>query len=230
MDGVSWIDRQPSDWLASNGRWYPARTYPNGWSSTALPPAPGHGGANSVLQKYANAAAGAMGLGSSGSTTATSAPYEPVYQNSDSDWDDPDVARPRPTPTPTSSPTPGFSVARSGRSVADATVTSQRTYANRVGAAAPPPPAIASPAPPGRVRPDAPTAPTAAVPARQPEFPSAPPHTPGPPATPAAPATRPAVPATTPKTEFEVIAGDLGSVLGSAKKRIEKALNDSFEG
>ena len=225
MEGVSWIDRQPSDWLASNGRWYPARTYPNGWSSSALPPAPGHGGANSVMQKYANAAAGAMGLGSSGSTSTSSAPYEPVYQSSDSDWDDPDVARPRPTPTPTPTPTPGFSVARSGRSVADATVTSQRTYANRVGPAAPPPPAIASPAPPGRVRPDAPAASTGAVPGREPEFPP-PPATP----TPSVPAKTPAVPAAPPKTEFEVIAGDLGSVLGSARKRIEKALNDSFEG
>ena len=222
MDGVSWIDRQPSDWLASNGRWYPARYYPNGWSSSALPPAPGHGGANSILEKYASAAAGAIGINRpaqpSPMSQADSGPsaYAGSSSSSSSEWNDGEpAARPRPSATSTPS-APGFSVARSGRSVADATVTSQKTYANSVGPAAPPPPALTSPPAPGRVRSDAPKAPSApAAPAGQPEFP-----------------VRAAAPAPTAasKTEFEGIAGDLGSVLGSAKKRIEKALNDSFEG
>ena len=225
MDGVSWIDRQPSDWLASNGRWYPARHYPNGWSSSALPPAPGHGGANSILEKYASAAAGAIGINRPAQPSPMSQPdvgpsaYAGSSSSSSSEWHDGEpVARPRPSATSTP-PTPGFSVARSGRSVADATVTSQKTYANSVGPAAPPPPALTSPPAPGRVRDDAPKAPNApAAPAQQPEFPVR------------AASPTPPVPAQTAKTEFEVIAGDLGSVLGSAKKRIEKALNDSFEG
>jgi hypothetical protein len=167
MTGVTWTERQPSDWLASNGRWYAQNKYPKGWSTSALPPAPGHGGVGSILREYAGVPAD-IGRDTQGRRTATSAT--------------------------------GSSVARTGRVVADATVTSQSTYRSRVGPAAPPPPALPSktriPDPPGRVRDDAPVAPP--PPAKK-------------------------------RDEVEVEAGDLGSVLGSAKRRIERAINESYD-
>lgn len=44
MTGVTWDERKPGDWLASNGRWYPKSQRPRNWDTLALPPAPGHGG------------------------------------------------------------------------------------------------------------------------------------------------------------------------------------------
>lgn len=198
------MDREPTDWLASNGRWYPARHYPNGWNSSALPPAPGHGRANSILQKYASAASGVTGLGNADQE----APFGDVYKTP-----------PAPRPATESEPpaTSDRSFFRSSPPVAKATVTSQRTYAHKVGAGAPPAPALSPPPPPGRVRSDAPDAPgpRTKVPGRQP-----PPH-----------GSRPAsATSADDASDVEVTAGDLGAVFGSAKKRIEKALNDAYEG
>ena len=79
--GVSWADRDSTDWLASNGRWYPASNYPRGWNRTALPPAPGQGGIGSILRKYAEAAAENLnldlpteGAGTSGAPPTSSRP------------------------------------------------------------------------------------------------------------------------------------------------------------
>ncbi len=194
MSGVTWEQRQPTDWLASNGRWFPASKYPRGWSRSALPPAPDHGGVGSILRAYAGTAASP-------------------------------ASNPKPsTPTPngpgnSESRSASHAVVRTGRGVADATVTAQRTYAPPVSAGAPPPPALATsadiPAPPGRIRDeqassDADPRPSAPTKVNTPYIP--------PPSGTAA---------TAASGSFEVVAGDLGSVLGSARKRIAKAINDS---
>lgn len=214
MDGVTWFERQPTDWLASNGRWYPVSKYPGRWYTSALPPAPGHGGANSILQKYAEKGAEltAKSRPQTQSPTPQAPPAKPESTSPSKSRTSGGNVPNAPAP-PTASAAPGFSVTRPGRQVADATVTEQRTYANAVGAAAPPPPAIpaAVSTAPGRVRSDAPMSPQIPAPTRTPTV-----------------AVTPAAPVD--KSDFEVVAGDLGSVLSSAKKRIEKALNDNFEG
>ena len=189
MSGVTWEQRQPTDWLASNGRWFPASEYPRGWSRSALPPAPGHGGVGSILRAYAGAAA---------SPVSTPTPNGPDNSESRS---------------------ASHEVVRTGRGVADATVTAQRTYAPPVSAGAPPPPALATsadiPAPPGRIRDEQPSSdddprPPAPTKVNTPYIP--------PPSGSAAPEA---------SGSFEVVAGDLGRVLGSARSRIAKAINDS---
>lgn len=195
MPGVSWSQRSPTDWLASNGRWYEASTRPRDWSTSALPPAPGHGGIGSILGRIAEAGSTAAGLGSSN--------------------DEPSVVRRRPTgpgsPKPPPRPSapapakPGSSVrpAPTGRRVAEATITETYEQQN---------PAI--PPPPGRLRPE--ETPEVALPA-----PPAPKESTIPPPSPGA--------AGAEAGSFEVVAGDLGRVLGTAKRRIEKAINDSAE-
>ena len=197
MSGVSWEKRQPTDWLASNGRWFPASEYPRGWSTSALPPAPGHGGVGSILRAYAD----------------TAAPQ-------------PSTAKPSPTSTAGSSgadyselrPSSNAPV-RTGRGVADATVTAQRTYAAPVTAGAPPPPALGTaadlPAPPGRIREEEAGVSTAPQPPNPTKVNT--PYIPPP-----AGAAR-----TDTSGSIEVVAGDLGRVLGSARQRIKKAINDS---
>jgi hypothetical protein len=190
MSGVTWEERNPTDWLASNGRWYPESKYPHRWFTSALPPAPGHGGVGSILRRYADAATTPSPTGST--------PSGPGNSESKSD---------------------SHAVVRTGRGVADATVTAQRTYAPSVSAGAPPPPALGTsagiPAPPGRIRDEQasgdddprPPAPTKVnTPYIRPPSGSAAMETSG---------------------SFDVVAGDLGRVLGSARRRIEKAINDS---
>ena len=202
MPGVSWNQRQPTDWLASNGRWYPADNYPRSWNFTSLPPAPGHGGATSILRKYAEKAG-----------IDLDAPIAATFSSDDSSGSRPtppsSTSAPSPRPKLQSRPTPaaptgGFSVANSGRSVANATVSSQHTRAERVGAGAPPPPAL--PAPPGRVRDDAPRSTSPAPPD---------------------PATRQPFGVT--QHAVDSAADELGTVFGTAKRRIERALNDAAE-
>jgi len=199
MDGVTWSMRQPTDWLASNGRWYPASKYPRGWMTSALPPAPGQGGVGSILRRFAEKA----GIDDGGTRVANGAlPLDADgFEYLEDDWDTPAAAAPRPSPPPKTrvAPEAGFSVAKSGRSVANATVTDQTDYAHKVGPGAPPPPQIESKTPP--------------APGRSANT----------------PAVRPAPAPTNSKANLEVIAGDLGKVLGGAKKRIEKAINDNFE-
>jgi hypothetical protein len=190
MSGVTWEKRLPTDWLASNGRWYPESKYPRGWSTSALPPAPGHGGVGSILRRYADAA----------STPTPNGPTPNGPDNSEAKSD-------------------SHAVVRTGRGVADATVTAQRTYAPPVSAGAPPPPALGRsagiPASPGRIRDEEtrddddprPPAPTKVnTPYIPPPSGSAATEAPG---------------------SFDLAAGDFGRVLGSARKRIEKAINDS---
>jgi len=206
MSGVTWDQRKPSDWLASNGRWYPKSTYPNGWSRSALPPAPDHGGVGSILRRLTD--------GTTVVPAPTLAPSGPP-PSAGGNGQRPSSGRPTaPSSASTSASAPGFSVARTGRAVADATVTAHRTHTPRVAAGTPPPPALPSqsdddlPPPPGRVRDDAPKRPPAPTPTTA-VMPAPPPHE---------------------KTDLEVVAGDLGRVFGSAKKRIERALNEAAEG
>jgi hypothetical protein len=177
MSGVTWTERQPSDWLASNGRWYTQSKYPRGWSTSALPPAPGHGGVGSILREYAGVATGVRRDREVRRQATSTAP-----------------------PSPTATSTPGSSVVRTGRVVADATVTSQATHRSRVGPGAPPPAALPSqtqiPDPPGRIRDDAPAAPP--PPVRK-------------------------------QGEFEASAQEIDKAMGSAKQRIERAINKSFD-
>ena len=194
MSGATWDQRQPTDWLASNGRWYPESKKPQRWSTSALPPAPGHGGVGSILRRYADAAAKPTPNGPGNSES----PNGPGNSESKSD---------------------SHAVVRTGRGVADATVTAQRTYAPPVSAGAPPPPALGTsadiPAPPGRIRNEQASGdddPRPPAPAKVKT-----PYTPPPSGS----------AATEVSGSFDVVAGDLGAVLGSARKRIKKAINDS---
>ncbi len=238
MAGATWNDRQPTDWLASNGKWYASSSYPRGWDSTALPPAPGHGGVTSILKKYTKAVTDVQSdfmdrLGGPESDGAEYRSYDAFGNYEDDEqyeYEDDFVLHEEPprrepprtkTPPPPSSERPapptGFSVAKSGRTVAPATVTAQRDYAEKLGSGTLPPPSLGAgdtPPPPGRLSPPSP------------------PGVPAPPAPPKPPTPARAVePAPAPQTpNLEVLAGDLGKVLGSARKKIEKALNDSYEG
>ncbi len=192
MSGVSWDQRKDGDWLASNGRWYPNNSRPKGWNRTALPPAPDHKGASALH--------GAKSM-LSGVAQRMSDGFEVTSEDGEAKVHVPPPAAPRPA-TPV--PRPGSSfVTPTPRSAgtADATVVDQRDHTSRLPKGAPPPPAIAAPAAPGRVRDDAPPMPA--------------------PASPPLPA--PAPPASS------VVAGDLGRVLGSARAKIEKRIEDAIE-
>ncbi|MGI9605045.1 MAG: hypothetical protein ACR2P0_02785 [Acidimicrobiales bacterium] len=165
MSGVSWSERQPDMWLASNGRWYAANTYPRGWRRTALPPAPDqderHGGLELITKRAEEIAARASDAmsdmnASAGSRSAGDSSGSTRPSSGSSEW--------------TSSPPAAPSTMRGS---APATVSSQRTYAPPVAAAPPPPAAIGRPTPglppaPGRVRDDAPDASSPPRPARSP--------------------------------------------------------------
>ncbi len=196
MPGVSWSERQPTDWLASNGRWYADSKYPRGWATSALPPAPGHGGVGSILRGFVGTASPKISSERKSTIGASrnDAEFSPGWTVS-SDAPESDSAPSQAHREPSSSVVP------TGRRVAEATITE-------------PPPRTAMtpefPPPPGRL--------------------GAPPQ-PSPPL-PAAPVKRntPYVPPPSPNADagsFDVVAGDLGKVLGSAKRRIEKAINDA---
>lgn len=207
MAGASWDDRQPTDWLASNGKWYPSSHYPRGWVGTALPPAPGHGAAASAL------ATAPLRTHSTSQAPPQNRPPPRVKTASPSRDRDRDRGQGQ-------GQSSGFSVAKTGRRVAQATVADQRDYAHKLSSGAPPPPPLGTgeaPTSPGRVR----------------ELPPAP-NPPGEPSWPAVPnsierSQAPPAPKT-PAQNFEVIAGDLGKVLGGARKKIKKALDDAYEG
>lgn len=233
-DGVTWSQRSPSDWLASNGKWYPSSKYPRGWETSALPPAPGQGGMGSVLREFATKATNSVGVtlgavdriaansAGASNTAAPPPPAPPTSSGAPGASGASTSAQPR-KPVRTKSPprsqpassqqTSGFSVMDPGRRrVADATVTNERDYAHKVGAGKPPPRQLQTPPPPGRVA--APPAPSSSVPAVQ---------KPPPP-----PAKRPVVNEDG-GINFDVVAGDFGKILGGAKKRIEKALNEPLD-
>lgn len=215
MSGASWSDRQPSDWLASNGRWYDASKYPRGWSTTALPPAPGHGGVESLLGRF-------VGTGSAPSPTFT--PSDEVighHRAADhaSSWtvDGEETATSDDSVASESRP-PGSAVVPTGRRVEDATL----SESDRRG----PTPAI--PAPAGRL---SSPPPSRSLPA-PPSVPNARPNLPAPPAPRSAAPAAPQPPAPSDASDqggIEVVAGDLGRVLGTAKRRIERAINEAAE-
>ncbi len=201
MPGVSWDERESTDWLASNGRWYGQSKYPRGWSTSALPPAPGHGGVGEILRRFVGTA--------SPEITMTAPSTSPSTSTFSVDGDDSEfsagwsVASDGPAPPAASaSSAPGTSVVGTGRRVASATIT----------APARPAPAQGLPAPPGRLG----------------ALPKATPPMPAPPKKPNAP--NPPPPAPAPQSaSVDVVAGDLGNVFGTAKRRIERAINESAE-
>lgn len=220
MPGVSWTERQPTDWLASNGRWYAESKYPRGWSTSALPPAPGHGGVGSILRRFVETAV----------ESGTGAVSRLENLGDDDDWtyefgDDESAeefasgftvgsrASGKPSASQQSDSsgpaTTGAAMVPTGRRVAEATISEPSP---KLGTPSPPPPASATsaslPAPPGRIT-------------QEPEFPPMP--------APPTQAVTNVAPAPAPKSSFDVVAGDLGSVLGSAKRRIEQAINESAE-
>lgn len=205
MPGVSWSERGPTDWLASNGRWYEQSKYPHGWSTSALPPAPGHGGVGSILRRFTGTASPEITV-----PTASSFSVDGTDEEFSAGWSvgsDASTSTSTSTPTATSNPTatpagPRVSVVPTGRRVASATITEPSPR--------PPAPTKAVPAPPGRL---------GALPTAAPPMPAPPTNTPN--AQPPAPAPQ--------STSFDVVAGDLGKVLGTAKRRIEKAINDSAQ-
>ena len=203
MEGRTWDERKPGDWLASNGRWYQQSKRPRGWNLLALPPAPGHGAVTRVFGRTHSTADTPSQRQTSTATPRQSTsppPREPVS-----------TAAGAPGPPP--QPNPSSSVVRTGRRVADATATHVSTYKRRIergpqsAGSLPAPPSSQSepttPEPPGR-RPSAPT----------------------PPAAP--PAVRPR---TTHKSPTAAdVAGDLGRVISNAKKRLEEAINEASKG
>jgi hypothetical protein len=214
MPGVSWSHRQPTDWLASNGLWYPSSSYPHGWSTSALPPAPGHGGIGSILRLFVEKEPIESGA---------SAPSPPSSSTVGSASKSSTVGRPSSSGPASASQPPSSSVVPTGRGVADATVTevpTKRPDSRSLAEAPGPRPALNggnAPPPPGRLSPT--------------NAPSAPPTTPAPPVTSASPTTPPSPTPPSPHSAltepFEVIAGDFGRVLGSAKGRIAQAINES---
>lgn len=147
MSGVTWNERQPGDWLASNGRWYPESQRPRRWPFLSLPPAPGHG-------RFVTRSQGATEFAdASGAQSSHSDADEPRS----SSW-----ASNRAQDVSTE-------VVRTGRRVADATVTNSKTFKRRIdpshraagelpapgpsagqGSQSPPPPPKRTPPPPGR--------------------------------------------------------------------------------
>jgi len=222
MGGVTWDQRSETDWLASNGRWYPRSKFPTGWVMSSLPPAPEHAEVGSILRRVTSGFSEleqALRQDDGSSNAADSQNY--VYSETD---DKPGErassptrrpARPQRTHPPQAAQTrPGAPASARDRTFlpkeanrpggsASATVTRQSTYKPKVGSGPPPPSAL--PPPPGRIR-DADDG--------DPASPS--------PSAPAVPT--PPQPAA---TDFEVVAGDLGKVFGVAKRRIERAINES---
>lgn len=224
MSGVTWRHRNEGDWLASNGRWYPSSKYPRGWSRTALPPAPDHGSPRSLTDLVSSAAIRMQELAGLPNDDSASGPSSPSFGDNDSDPADKTTQQRMWTRPPTPVRTPYTRPPVAGRppsqtNVAQATVTSQKTHTSRVGPGAPP--AKGLPPAPGRVSPDGPDM-----------DPTAPPPPTGqkPADSDSSAVVRPPMPAVgaerSPnegKSDFTVVAGDLGRVFGSARRRIEKA-------
>lgn len=220
MSGVSWNERSTTDWLASNGRWYPQSKYPSGWTMSSLPPAPEHARTGSILRRAANqivadvqqasddSGSGDSPLRDGGWSSRTSAP--PTAGSSSPRG--PNGARSEAPPTVGRAQTRNRSflpkeAPRRQSGPAEAQVVGQSTYKPKVGSGPPPPSAL--PPPPGRVRDEAPSAPA-------------------PPAKPSPPAVRQTA-APREQSDLEVVAGDLGKVLGVAKRRITRAINEAAE-
>lgn len=202
MSGATWNDRQPSDWLASNGRWYPASQYPRGWDFLALPPAPGHGFAHRFSETDSDL------------VTATSG-YDPPARHTANFEQRQAQTPPQPPPRP-APPRPQSSstaVAPTGRSVADATVTKVSNYKRRIQPGQRPSGSL--PPPPG-----------------QPPPPSAPPaNRPAPPGRVSQQGSPRASVKSSAVTDLSnaLQTGDLGGVLDKARRKIEDAINEAAE-
>lgn len=210
MAGVTWSERSQSDWLASNGRWYPRSTYPVGWTMTSLPPAPEHATVGSILRRVT----GQFDLPAIANDRPAPPRAAPSKAAPPKARRAPESPAAQPSRQPNSPPRPPANASDrsflpkspgSGRGAADAAVVGQRTYKPKVSAGPPPPAAL--PPPPGRIRdvaadalPD-PLAPKPPAVRKEPE----------------------------PTEDFQVVAGDLGRVFGVAKRRIERAINESYE-
>lgn len=223
MPGLNWTDRRDGDWLASNGRWYPPKDYPRGWSMSSLPPAPGHdlergtGGlfssAARSFQTAADSAAKAVG-----SEPGATAPPRPTTAT-------PPPAAARPKPSQTAQPirrTPGL---------ADAVVVSQSTHRSRLDPGAAPSKGL--PPAPGRVSEDAPDLPKAPPPSSSPPPPksSVPPPRSSPPPPTRSPSTSSSGPKRPPmptvgnaKSGVDSVSGELGRALGSARSKLDRAI------
>ena len=214
MTGVTWDERKPGDWLASNGRWYPEHQRPRGWTTLALPPAPGHGGASQLHSTIAS------------KINTAKTEWSPSFSDSDDDEDDFDFdSDGADSFETTASGVQPSRVARPRPTAANATATNVRTYKHRIerGPAAPAqlpppsqwrdkpaqPPAPRAPAPPGRVlnEPASPPPPPRSVPARR----------------------SPSGNAGAQSPTAAGYASDLGRVLGKARKRIEEAIEESAQ-
>ncbi len=148
MSGVSWTERQPSDWLASNGRWYPASQRPSNWQFLSLPPAPGHGSVNYREFRTSN------GSPSTNEPPKSARPRQHRVR--------PSQSPPRSSGRNSTEPSTSTAVTPTGRRVEDATVTEISATKRRIapGQTAagqlPPPTRPKTPPPPGRVAPPSP--------------------------------------------------------------------------
>lgn len=214
MSGVTWDEKSDSDWLASNGRWYPHRLYPKWWSTSALPPAPGHDGAASILQRAASivsdgpAAVRPWGDTASGSERTRSSDAAPSAGAGSSPNKSRISAEERGRATATDR---SFLPKEPYRHqvAAEAEVVDQRTYAHRIDAGAPK--ASALPPAPGRIRdvdddgdPDPPPPPAALPPPPQ-------------------------VIRRSPTSAGDDPVEEFGRMFGAAKERIAKAINEAAE-
>lgn len=206
MNGVTWDKRKPGDWLASNGRWFPQSSYPRGWDTLALPPAPGHGSGASTHRWLLEKAEAAGTTARAVTSTAASVSANQVRDA---------ASRSHSTPAPPPSNSSTTRDPQTGRRVADATATKVSTYKKRISAGERPtaalPPSLPPdeewrdsdvPAPPGRVD-NAPPPPIVRDKSKR------------------------IVAQPTQPTDF---AGDLGRVLGKARKRVEEAINEASKG
>lgn len=220
MSGATWDERSETDWLASNGRWYPESSYPRTWGMTSLPPAPGHGEIGSILRRVTAQIVGDE------EPFETGRKQSPEPSRARRTSAPPKSTRPAPTTrrsagTPTgrasSSTTarasdrtflPSESQKQSDTTAHVAEIITQRTYKPKVAPGPPPPSAL--PPPPGRVR----------------DVDNAPPAPPAP--SPQPPGLRKPAQQSE-RVELEDVAGEWGKAIGVAKRRIRKAINEAAE-
>ncbi len=240
MNGATWDERQPSDWLASNGRWYPRSEYPSRWDMLALPPAPGHGLATSLESRITErvpsqpkrSAPSRQQPSRQQPSRQQPSRQQPSRQQPARAAAPPPLGSQGAAPPPPRRPAPPPSPPGPQPRTAPAEATNVRTYKYRIEQGAPPPKGLPSaqdtPAPPGRIAPlpddsnesvvDA-TEPAAAPPARV-EHPPAPPA-PG--------NSKESNAGSNPLSGLSILGKDFDSLLGNARKRLEEAIDESAD-
>jgi len=199
MTGVTWDERKEGWWLASNGRWYAPDSYPRGWNMSALPPAPGQVETGAASQVLRRLR-GALDIAEASPATMPATLAD--TRDTPSTSPQSDQFRPQPQPTAARTPPPRPSPSRPSAQAQNAAARVER---ERQAASA----TVSS---------------SSTHKSRLPSAPPAPAQLPPPSNPPSPPARRKA-----PPPPQNVVAGDLGSVFGAARAKIEKAINEAAE-